>query len=341
MAGVFSKQDDTKKVDRVKRKSIFEEVAEELMRKPTYIPEEVPMKALFYGADGTGKSGTALSLVDKIDCDAGEKVLVIDLDIGNEPITHTYHKKEYSNQNLLVWNPIWWDEVINNEGDPDVEVNYRRTMARIKAAGVFLKTQWEEHKVRAVIFDGLSTLLQHAEWQMRIEKNLDVSGGVTQRYWVNRNKSFSEMIQLYKSIPLDVIFIGNYKFGLDVTKSDVAKIYRDVHDMMFQKVGFYKEETPEGRIEFIAKVDKAKQALKYQGRRVTFAVVESDETADYYWNPQKVLDLLRPDPHSQNRAIIEEPNEPEKKTSEGSLAEVLRENADEESNGGKQILGNV
>jgi hypothetical protein len=28
-----------------------------------------------------------MSLVDKIDCDAGEKVLVIDLDIGNEPIT--------------------------------------------------------------------------------------------------------------------------------------------------------------------------------------------------------------------------------------------------------------
>jgi hypothetical protein len=39
--------------------------------------------------------------------------------------------------------------------------------------------------------------------------------------------------------------------------------------------------------------------------------------------------------------MSEEPNEPEEGTSEGSLAEELRENTDEESNGGNQILGNV
>lgn len=84
------------------RTSILEAVEMELTTKPTYIPPEAPMKALFYGADGTGKSGTALALLDYLDLDNGEKLVLVDLDAGNLPTILAYHREAYENGNLVL-----------------------------------------------------------------------------------------------------------------------------------------------------------------------------------------------------------------------------------------------
>ena len=285
------------------KESIFDRVEAELLKKPTYLPKEAPIKALFYGGDGTGKSGTALGFVELIDIEADEKILVVDLDIGNEPACLSYHRDVYERGNLILWEPSEWKEIELPDGGADVVMDYKKTMAKIKAVGIWVKKNWEQYKIRAVILDGLSTLLKHSEWQMRIEKNIDVSGGVTQRYWVTRNKTFLEMLQLYKSIPLDVVFIGNADFAVDPDDKDVAKIRRDTNDLMFQKVGFRVEETPDGKVQFWAKIEKSKQNLKNKGKRIMFAEVDlKNEEADYYWDPSEVIKNLRPDPNAKNKA---------------------------------------
>lgn len=301
MPGVFKETVDV--MEEEEKKSLFDIVEEEMFRLPEYIPKEAPIKALFWGGDGTGKSGTAIEILETLNLEEGERLVVIDLDVGNEPSSLSYHREEYKRGNLVVWNPMEWKEVEKPDGSIVVELDYMTTMSRIKAAGIRIKQRHEKYKVRAVVLDGLSTLLKHAEWQMRIEKNLDVSGGVSQRYWVSRNKSFLEMLQLYKSIPLDVIFVGNANFGIDENDPDVSKIYLDVNDLMFQKVHFYVVETPEGIVEFWGKIEKSKQNLKNRGRKIKFAEVDlKNEEADYYWDPTKIIKLLRPDPKAKNRA---------------------------------------
>jgi hypothetical protein len=279
------------------RKSIFEEVEQELIQKPTYVPPEAPMKALFYGADGTGKSGTALSLLDEIDKEKGEKIVLVDLDAGNFPSILAYHREAYENGNLILFDPTRWKEIEETD-EKDVVLDYKTTMMRIKAVGIWVKDNYQKHKIRGVIVDGLSTLLKHAEYQMRIEKNIDVTGGVALKYWINRNKMFLEMIGLYKSIPLDTIYIGHEDFASSPTADgkQATKIMKNTNDMMFQKVHFRTKETPDGKVQFIAKIDKSKQNILNKGREVIFAEVDTTEenNTDYYWEPSKVLSLLRP-----------------------------------------------
>lgn len=277
------------------RTSIFEAVEMELTTKPTYIPPEAPMKALFYGADGTGKSGTALALLDYLDLDNGEKLVLVDLDAGNLPTILAYHREAYENGNLVLFDPTKWKEVIDG-ADKDVVLDYKGTMMRIKAAGIWIKENYQKHKIRAVILDGLSTLLKHAEYQMRIEKNIDVTGNVVFKYWVNRNKMFLEMIGLYKSIPLDIIFIGHEDFAVSENEKEATKIMKNTNDMMFQKVHFKVKETMDGKVQFVAKIDKSKQNILNKGREIVFGEVDTidEETNEYLWEPTKVLELLRP-----------------------------------------------
>lgn len=289
MAGVFSSQKDS--IPKEKRESIFDKVGAQLTKKPEYVPDHAPICALFSGEDGTGKSGTALQFIDEIDVEAGEKIILIDLDGGNLPGCLEYHREAYENGNIVLYDPM---EFTDDMGD-DVGMDYKATMKNIKAAGAWIRKNWEEQKIRVVILDGLSKLLKIAEYQMRVEKAIDVSGGVTQRYWVNRNKAFIDIVELYKSIPIDTIFIGHRDFNIAEGDTDVSAIKKNTNDLVFQKVSFYTEETAEGKIKFKARIDKSKQNLLNKGAKVTFAEVDTnDKGKGYRWGPKEVLDLLKP-----------------------------------------------
>lgn len=287
--GVFTSQRDT--MSEEKKQSIFDKVGEKLTKNPEYVPEHAPIVALFSGEDGTGKSGTALQLVDEIDVEAGENIVLIDLDGGNYPVCLEYHHEAYEKDNIILYDPT-----VMTDSRDDVTTDYKATMRNIKAAGAWIKEHWEEEKIRVVILDGMSKLLKFAEWQMRIEKSVDVSGGVTQRYWVNRNKAFLDIVELYKSIPVDTIFIGHTDFNIKEGDKDVSAIKKNMNDLMFQKVSFTVEETADGKVKFWAKIDKSKQNLMNKGTKVCFAEVDTtDKSKGYKWNPKVVLDLLKPD----------------------------------------------
>jgi hypothetical protein len=289
MAGVFSSQEDV--IPKEKRESIFDRVGRELTKKPEFVPDHAPIVALFTGDDGTGKSGTALQMVDEIDIEADEKVVLVDLDGGNLPGCLAYHRKAYKDGNIILKDPT----VMTDDRD-DVRVDYKATMKEIKAIGAWIKQNYEEHKIRVVILDGMSKLLKWAEYQMRIEKAVDVSGGVTQRYWVNRNKAFLDIVELYKSIPIDTIFIGHTDFNVAPGDKDVSAIKKNMNDQVFQKVSFTVEEGVDGKVKFFAKIDKSKQNLRNKGARVCFAEVDTtDKGKGYIWNPKEVLDLLKPE----------------------------------------------
>lgn len=299
--GVFSEQQD--KIKNEDKKSLYDKVAEKLsVRADQIVPKEAPIKALFYGGDGVGKSGTALELLDMINIEEGECVLMVDLEAGNLPSIAAYHQDRL--KDLILWpDPVTYKEIQRPDGTPEIVVDYLETMSQIKAAALWAMKNKEKENIKAIVVDGLSTLLKFAEWQMKIDKNVDAGGGVAQRYWVIRNQAFIEMIQIYKTVPLDTIFVGNINFEIDPNDKDVSKIYRDVNDLVFQKVKFTVEETPDGLIQFWAKIEKSKQNIKSRGKRIKYAEVDlKNEESDYWWDARVVIDALRPDPRAKNRA---------------------------------------
>lgn len=287
---LFDKSEEVEiRVEKPKR-SIFDKLEDELFTPPEVIPDSAPICALFLGRDGTGKSGSALSILTDEDVKEGKRIVVLDLDNGNMDTILQYHREKYENGNIILLNPIVWKE---NEDFSDIVIDYKETMKQIKAVGIIVQKQWEERKIKAIILDGLSKLLKFSEYQMRVEKSLDVSGGVSLKYWVNRNKSFLEMLELYKSLPIHKIYVGHENFDIKVDAVDVSAILRDTNALMAQKVSFTVDEGIDDVTKFYAKIDKSKQDLRNKNAEICFAEVNtSDRTSKFTWEPEKVLKLL-------------------------------------------------
>ena len=228
---------------------------------------------LVIGNDGTGKSGIVLDYLSK----KPKKSLIIDLDGGNTPLINEYYK---DNEKLIVLNPL---EV--KMGEEDVEIDYKMTMAKIKALIKYVR----EHRVEysGLVIDGLSTLLKHAEYQLRIEKNIAPDGGMQMRYWLNRSKVFIEILDFMKSIPvIDKFYIGHEDF---MVKEDMAAVKSKTNQMIHQRIICSKKQEM-GKVSFIAKIDKSKYNLGMEGKEITFATVEGDKGT---WNATKIFEKLK------------------------------------------------
>jgi hypothetical protein len=285
--------------DKVKEKE-YDKLTALLLKKPEKLPEDVAIKALFVGVDSTGKSGTALSLLDGLEDD--ERLLLVDLEKGNKPLAVNYHSEDYLNGKLMLHDPKVWKEIPSLDGETDKVIDFKETVKAIKRLAHWVEKNNKEFKIKGVILDGLSTLLNEAEFQNPLEKNMQNNGEVSQKYWSQRTKDFGEMLQLYKDLPMDVVFVGNADFKIDALDKGVSKVYKEVNDMVYQKVFFEKEETSK-HVRFSAKIEKAKQNIKSNGRVVKFGEVDTQNPeADYWWDPSELIQLLRPDRQAKNKA---------------------------------------
>jgi len=75
-----------------------------------------------------------------------------------------------------------------------------------------LKDDIENGTLKAIIgFDGLDSFQSKVcEGQMRMDHHLDVTGGVSPRYWKKRNEYYDEVIELLLSIDTDIYFITHF-----------------------------------------------------------------------------------------------------------------------------------
>lgn len=217
--------------------------------------------ALILGEDGAGKSGIIVHYIAKLP----KKTIIIDLDGGNSPLIQSYYK---DNKNLIVINPI---EIL--VGTTDVEIDYKKTMAKIKAIVKYVKDHEELYS--AIVLDGLSTLLKYAEYQTRIEKSIAPDGGMQLRYWLNRNKIFLEVLEIMKSINLDKFFIGHKDL---ILKSDTdSSVKQKLNQMIHQRI-LCERRVELGVVSFIAKIDKSKYNINLEGKEFEFARVEGGKS---------------------------------------------------------------
>ncbi|MDP3012959.1 MAG: hypothetical protein Q8M92_01865 [Candidatus Subteraquimicrobiales bacterium] len=285
--GVFKKVEDN--LVGSQKESIFDEIDKQFRAKPREIGR-ASLCALFVGRPSTGKSGTALDYVRFLKDD--ERLVVVDLDAGCEENISEYYDVESDAGKIQYFNPAKWTK--GEVGKKRVTLDYDATMEMIRAIGVYVGEHHEEFKIRAIILDGVSKLKQWAEYQMKLDKHMDISGDPKRKYWRIRNVDFLEILELYKSIiDVDTIFIGNDEFALE--ENEVKALFRDTNDLVSQKVIFEKEET-DSKIQFYARIDKSRQNFRNVGKRIEFAQLDKvDEEKDYEWDSSNLIRLLQSD----------------------------------------------
>jgi len=242
---------------------------------------------MIYGVDGTGKTGIAISYFEPLLLE-NKKLVIIDLDGGAWPIVKAHHKKAYEAGNIIIINPM-----VTTEGEDGTEIDYKKTFAKIRAIIRYTKRNYEKDNIAGIIFDGLSTLLRYAEYQMRIEKGLDADGTVSWRYWMPRNKLFLETLVYIKSIPIARFFIAHDDFIKEDQdpKKKFASVRRDTNSMMFQKIKC-KRADKKGKVIFRATIDKVKYNNTAEGKSFKFLVVDNDKAA---WGTVKLFNALDQD----------------------------------------------
>jgi len=249
---------------------------------------------MILGDDGTAKSPLALSHMTDEDIKAGKRVVVLDLDGGNGPLINSYHKERCeklgrkASDVFLVKNPL---SILAT--DKGVAIDYITTLNQIKGVINLLKdpATVKTLNIKYVIFDGLSTLLQQAEFQMRIEKHLDADNGVNMAYWKRRNKYFKECLESLKSLPFSSFFIAHADFIQPETaqgRKDWSSIKKQTHAMMHQKI-ICEKVFEKGRTVFKATINKSKYNIKVEGKQIIFGTVDKEGVT---FEPEKVLEGL-------------------------------------------------
>jgi len=276
---------DIKKGDKVKPKQevLYSDgdVRNWLNEKPQ---SESKICCMLYGSDGVGKTGIALDYLNDDDIKAGHKMVIIDLDGGNLPLLKTYHKDKLDN--LKCINPL-----VTKETDNGTEIDYVRTYAKIRATIRYVKNNYQTEKIKAIVFDGLSTALKVAEHRMRLEKNIDADGGIQTRFWLIRNKLFLETLEMIKTIPIARFFVAHEDFiPNERNASDLSSVKAKTNQMSFQKLKC-KRECYDEQTKFIVVVDKNKYDVCTEGKEITFCKVDSKK-GEVKWNTKKIFEML-------------------------------------------------
>ena len=249
--------------------------------------EKDKIVCLLYGEDGTGKSPIPLSYLSEEDIKNGMCAVIIDLDGGCIPLVTRYYSdqcKKYDrnpNEVFIVRNPL-----VLTAKDGEECIDYKETMNRIRRMIRYVKDNWEKKKIKFIVFDGLSTALKHAEQQMRLDKHLNADGGVQLRFWLVRNKIFTETLEMIKSLPISSFFIGHTDFILKGDETD-SSVKIKTNAMVHQKIRCVKERNLDKSVILKAIIEKSKYNVRLEGRELIFCTVKPD--GSYEWDGNKVL----------------------------------------------------
>jgi len=236
---------------------------------------------LVIGQDGSGKTGIVMDYLETLP----KKSIIIDVDGGCEPLKASYHK---GSKKVIIIDPV---EMKTTE--KDVEFDYNKTVAKIKAFIKYVKDNKDNFS--AIVIDGISTGLKMCEHQMRIDKHIAPDGGVQMRYWIQRNKRFTEMLDAAKSIQgIDKIFIGHEDF---IVKEDAAAVKTKTNQMIHQRIICKKDvekntqKMPTGNVKFSALIDKSKYNLAIEGNTHVFAT--KDKEGKTTWDAKPIFEGLK------------------------------------------------
>lgn len=157
---------------------------------------------LVYGVDGTMKTGFLMEYLAR----AGKETLYLDIDGNSKRIKTKFHK----DSKIHVKNPIKTRYEVK-EGRVTAVIDYIETFNTIQLA---LKAAADNPGMYdAVVIDGLSTLLDYAMEQTKVEKHINADGNIAVQYYQLRKKYFLGVLEITRAIEkADKFFIGHDDF---------------------------------------------------------------------------------------------------------------------------------
>jgi len=235
--------------------------------------------ALLVGKPKTGKSGIALDSRTEEEKKEGKKIIVIELnsDNGCKLNKKVHHKND---PNIIVLDPR---EFSINETTGDWTFDYVKTMGKIKALIIWIKENKDRIKLKTIVFDGADVFLSEiCEGQMRIDENIDVAGGVQQRYWKKRNTYFYDVMNMLFTIDVDKYIITHFKTNETTQKEEYA-IQKNFPDKVSQIIEFHKDGN-----KFYAKLTDDRRALKADTYNKDVVIAEITDDGKTIWNGFKL-----------------------------------------------------
>ncbi len=184
--------------------------------------------ALLIGHPKNGKSGIVLDSRSDDEIKDGKKIVIFEFnsDQGADINKAIFHPNDES---IIILNPREYKQ----DTDGIWQMDYIATMSKIKSGIQMLKEDINNgENIKMIAFDGIDIFLSEiCENQVRLEENVDAAGGLSMRFWKNRNKYYYDVINMLLDIDCDKYFISHYtprsrddKTGMYNDKRTVSKL---------------------------------------------------------------------------------------------------------------------
>ena len=232
--------------------------------------DKIAQKIVLSGENGLGKTSLALALVSE-DLQDDEKIVYIGIDNSGSEIINKFFKKELHAGQILPFNPD--ARKLNDRG---VSVrDEERVLEKVTTTSSAIKKAIDNGiKVKAVIVDGISFLLEYAEAKMRMERNLDADSGTQLNLWKIRAKFFREFTSAYMALDVPVIFVSHEDFMPERTEpgKDLSSVKRRLIDECGVRIILNKKNNPDNNHveDYIAEIKKNRSDIFTVGKTVIF-----------------------------------------------------------------------
>lgn len=252
-----------------KTKSLKDEIRERIFE-----AKQIPInkKVLLSGENGTAKSSLALGIMT-YDLKSDEVIIYVDVDNSGLEIAQDFYSEAFNSNQILIYRP---NQNITREDGIEIKDEEKTIYAISNTAMVVQEVLDEGIKVKGVIVDGVSFVLEYCEAFMRLEEDISVAEGVPMQKWKIRNKAFRDFSSPYMSLPVPVIFISHADFipELQETNTDdfgFSSVKQRFIDECSMRLILTKTEDEE-IVDYVATIKKNRSDLTTEDNQYVFLI---------------------------------------------------------------------
>lgn len=232
--------------------------------------DTIAQKIVLSGKNGFGKTSLALALLIE-DLAEDEKIVYVGIDNSGSEIINKFFKKELHAKQILPFNP---DSRTKNEKGVVIR-DEEGVLEKVTTTSAVVKKAIDNGiKVKAVIVDGISFLLEYAEAKMRMERNLDADSGTQLNLWKIRAKFFREFTSAYMALDIPVIFVSHEDFAEEYTEpgKELSSVKKRLIDECGVRILLGKRTNPENAHveDYYAEVKKNRSDGLIVGKKTIF-----------------------------------------------------------------------
>lgn len=241
------------------------------------LPEKVPL----LNDDGKkvkDEDGNAMMVWPDEDLKDHDFIFYVDVDNSGYEIASNFFSDYLDTRRIILWKPM--QTTTTDEGSTIVDEG-ETVRAIATAAATLQELVSEGYKIKGVIVDGISFVLQYCEAFMRDEKGLGADEGAQHQIWKIRNDKFREFKDPFMALPVPVIFIGHEDFIPEYVQpgQNFASVKQKLIDECSMRIILNKEESTvaPGVEHYVATIKKDRSNVLVVNKQFIFMTVNGKE----------------------------------------------------------------